>query len=261
MAQTPRQAAVPARPPVSLHASYNMYAAGLEVADVDAGFSTGPWNYQMSLAYHTTGMVGFFFRGHNQSTVRGAWHGLTAAPLRFLAKGVLRGEDRLTEIDYLNGQPAVGELVPPNDREREPVPENLRTNTIDTLSALMQLMHAVDQTGGCDTEVHTYDGRRAVDIKAYTVGEEVLEPTGRSSFAGSALHCDFVGRMQAGFKFDGDRERDARPLHGSAWLAPVSAGGPPMPVRMAFETRWFGNATMYLTGVGPGAELTVARGN
>jgi hypothetical protein len=30
---------------------------------------------------------------------------------------------------------------------------------------------------------------------------------------------------------------------------------------MAFETRWFGDAIMYLTGVGPGSDVKVANGN
>jgi hypothetical protein len=33
-----------------------------------------------------------------------------------------------------------------------------------------------------------------------------------------------------------------------------------LPVRMAFETRWFGDAIMYLTGVGPGFGPQVAAG-
>jgi hypothetical protein len=67
--------------------------------------------------------------------------------------------------------------------------------------------------------------------------------------------------MLAGFKFDDDRARDGKPMHGSAWLAPVVAGSSPLPVRMTFETRWFGDAVMYLTGIGPGTGLKIAGGN
>jgi hypothetical protein len=74
-----------------------------------------------------------------------------------------------------------------------------------------------------------------------------LEPTGRSSFAGRALRCDFVGRQSAGFMLDEDRERLQQPQMGTAWFAAVAPGGPKIPVRMAFRTRWFGEATMYLT--------------
>ena len=89
----------------------------------------------------------------------------------------------------------------------------------------------------------------------------LLEATGRSSFAGPALRCDFTGRMLAGFLLGDDRERDRRPVRGSAWLAPVTSGGPRLPVRMTFETRWFGEATMYLVDVGSGSDTKVARGD
>jgi hypothetical protein len=253
--------AVFAQAPVSLHASYDTYAAGIHVANVEAGFSFGPGTYQMNLAYQTTGMVGFFFRGHQFNHVNGAWHGRQPVPSRFVGEGSWRGTDRLTEIDYQHGEPTIRQLVPPNDAERESVPDALRANTIDSLSALVELIRLVAETGRCETTVHTYDGRRAVEIEAHTVGEERLEPTSRSSFAGKALRCDFSGRLLAGFLFRDNRGRDEKPMHGSAWLAPVAAGGPPLPVRMAFETRWFGDATMYLTGTGPGADVEVARGN
>lgn len=254
------QSAAMAQTPASLHATYETYAAGLEVADVDAGFSIGRWTYQMSLAYHTTGMVGFFYRGHQLATVTGNWHDMNPSPSRFSGAGVWRGEPRLADIEYEQGKPLIRQLQPPNEKEREPVPEALQANSIDTLSALADLMHLVAATGRCELTVHTYDGRRAVEIAAHTVGEETLEPTERSSFSGKALRCDFAGHLLAGFQFGDDHTKESRPLHGSAWLAAVVPGAPPLPVRMTFETRWFGDATMYLTGAGPGANLKIARG-
>jgi hypothetical protein len=221
--------APPMQAPLALHASYETYAAGIHVAEVETGFSFGPWDYQMSLGYHTTGMVGFFFRGHQFDRVNGAWQGRQAIPSAFIGQGEWRGVPRLAEIGYHQGKPVVHQLVA--------------------------------ETGRCETSVHTYDGRRAVEIEAHTVGEEMLEASSRSSFAGKALRCDFSGRMLSGFKFGDDREHDSKPMHGSAWLAPIVAGGSPLPVRMAFETRWFGDAIMYLTAIGPGSALQVARGN
>jgi hypothetical protein len=250
-----------ARTPLALHASYETYAAGLHVAAVESGLSLGPWDYRMSLGYHTTGMVGFFLGGHQFDSVGGFWQSERAQPSRFLGQGTWHGTERLTEIDYRQGQPSIRQLTPPAADEREPVPESLQANTIDTLSALVELIHVVQVTGRCETTARTYDGRRAVEIEAHTVGEEMLAPTDRSSFAGKALRCDFSGRMLAGFKFGDDRSRDSKPMHGSAWLSAVVAGGPPLPVRLAFETRWFGDATMYLTDVGPGSELKLARGD
>jgi hypothetical protein len=50
-------------------------------------------------------------------------------------------------------------------------------------------------------------------------------------------------------------------MHGSAWLAPVVAGGAPMPVRVRFETGWVGDAVTELAGVGGGGDITVAGGH
>lgn len=245
---------------VSLHAQYETYAAGVRVADVQSGFSFGPSSYQISLSYRTTGIVGFFFKGHQLDAVNGSWNKLRPVPSRFLGQGAWKDQDRVAEIEYRQGNPIIRQLIPLNTAEREPVPESLQANSIDTLSALAGLIRTVDSTGRCDTAVRTFDGRRAVEIEAHTVGDEMLPPTSRSVFEGKALRCDFSGRMLAGFKFDDDRGRDAKPMRGSAWMASVVPGGPLLPVRMAFETRWFGDAIMYLTGIGQGAEPGIVRG-
>ena len=253
--------AAAAQAPVSLHANYDTYAAGIEVAKVEAGFDLGPRRYQMNLGYHTTGLLGFFNGVQQFSRVDGTWNGTQAAPSVFIGQGIWRGTDHVAEIDYQRGIPVIRRMIPPTTDEREPVPESLRANTIDSLSALMQLIRSVRETGRCETTVRTFDGRRAVEIEARTIGQEDLQPTNRSNYAGKALRCDFSGRMLAGFLLNGDRARDSRPLHGSAWLAVLTAGGPPLPVRLVFETRWFGDATMYLTGIGAGSDVKIARGN
>jgi hypothetical protein len=206
-------------------------------------------------------MVGFFFSGHQFDHTEGSWRGNQAMPSQYVGQGLWRGKDRLVEIQYLAGTPAIRQLVPPNAGEREPVPDSLQVNTTDSLSALMQLIRTVADSGRCETKARTYDGRRASEIEAHTVGEETLEASSRSSYAGKALHCEFSGRMLAGFLLDDDRARDSKPMHGSAWMAPVVANGPLLPVRMSFQTRWFGDATMYLTAIGPGSDIKVARGN
>jgi hypothetical protein len=226
---------------------YATYAAGLEVMQMRAFFGLGPWNYRINLDYHTTGLVGLFYRGRQVNTVRGTWQDDAAAPLEFFGEGTWRGQSRRTLIAYDHGLPQVRELQPPQESEREPVPEDLQRHTMDTLSALAQLMRRVGHDHSCDTEVRTYDGRRVLDVVARTGGPDSLAPTGRSIFSGATLRCDFEGRELAGFLIGEDDREHRSPLHGSAWLAPLLPGAPPLPVRIAFQTRWFGMATMYLT--------------
>lgn len=239
----------PAQPVPDLQATYEVYALGFPVARVQATFAIGPRHYTMQLAYHTTGLVGLFRRGHQFNEVIGTWVADHPRPEEFEATGAWNGNENLTRIVYRQDEPVVLRLVPPQRDEREPVPRALQLNSVDTLSALALLIRRVQDTGRCDTAVHTYDGRRASEISARTAGEDILPPTDRSVYQGRALHCDFVGQMLAGFKYHEDTPQDRRPLHGTAWLAPLVANAPPLPVRMQFETRWFGDASMYLTHI------------
>jgi hypothetical protein len=163
--------------------AYDTYAAGIEVMQMQAHFGLGPWNYRLDLDYHTTGLVGVFYRGRQTNTVRGTWDDDQAMPAKFFGEGVWRGHERRTLIDYDHGLPQVKELQPPQETEREPVPLELRRHTIDTLSALAQLMRRVEHDHTCETEVRTYDGRRVLDVVAHTGGPERLDPTGRSCSA------------------------------------------------------------------------------
>jgi hypothetical protein len=232
--------------------TYDTYAAGLEVMQMHVFFGIGPWNYRINLNYRTTGLVGFFYRGQQVNSVRGDWRDGRASPLEFFGDGTWRGQQRRTLIDYANGVPDVKTLEPPQNSEREPVPRDMQLHTMDTLSALAQLMRRVELQRSCETTVHTYDGRRVLEIQARNAGTETLTPSHDSEFSGQAVRCDFEGRELAGFLIGQDDPDHRRPLHGTAWLAPVSPESTPLPVRIAFQTRWFGEATMYLTSVDHG---------
>jgi hypothetical protein len=231
--------------------TYDTYATSLEVMQMHVYFGLGPWNYRINVDYHTTGLVGFFYRGQQVNTVRGNWSSGRAEPLEFIGNGMWRGRQRRTLIDYDNGQPDVKVLEPPQESEREPVPRDMQTHTIDTLSALAQLMRNVEVNHDCNTSARTYDGRRVLEIVATDGGREALAPTGRSSFSGPTLRCDFEGRELAGFLIGEDNPDHRKPLHGSAWLATVPPYATPLPVRIEFQTRWFGEARMYLTSIAP----------
>lgn len=251
-------APAPAQEPPELRASYSLYAAGFHVAEMEVAFGVGRRNYEVRVAYHTTGVVSLFHHGHQVNTVVGTWDADRPRPQEFQSVGVWQGEDKVTLMDYLHGQPLVRRLIPSQEAEREPVPLSLQQNSVDSLSALALLMRQAADTGRCEASVRTFDGNRASDITARTVGEEMLPPNSYSIFSGEALHCDFLGRMLAGFLYVDSSAYDRRPLHGSAWLARLVPDAPPIPVKMKFETHWFGEATMYLTQFGEAPPTEIA---
>ncbi len=230
----------------AVQAHYAAYSTGLNVLRLDVEFAVNPRDYRVHVVYRTVGTVGMLIHAEQDTVVEGTFAGDRPAPRRFFSYGHMRGRPRVTQIDYPRGQPEIRTLTPPNEEEREPVAAADQAGTVDSLSAMAQLVRQVNATGRCEGRSRTYDGRRLAELSARTAGQETLEPTGRSSFAGAALRCDFEGRQLAGFRLDADRTAAQHPRRGSAWFAAATPGGPLIPVRMQFETDMIGSVTMYL---------------
>lgn len=228
--------------------TYATYIAGLNMADVDASIALSPQGYRVQIAYRLTGVVGALVHGGGASAVDGRFQADSAVPREFVSTGQFRGRPYVMRMQWRGGQPTVLQLEPPDEDVREPVPAEQQAHTIDTLSAMASLLQKIGATGRCDGGLHTFDGRRLSELQARTVGEESLPETGRSSFKGTALRCDFEGRQLAGFLRDADQAALRRVQHGSAWFARVVPGGPVVPVRITFSAQSFGEATMYLAG-------------
>jgi hypothetical protein len=244
-------AAAAASPPdTALRLDYRATVHGVPLMHMQVALRMTPSRYRLRLTYRTVGVIGFFFRGHQADSVVGVWHGNRPAPLRYVAAGTWHGVRHLMAMDYRGDMPVIREVTPPIRATRAPVPPAMQGGTIDTLSAVAELLRVVATTGGCDASERTFDGRRLSVIAAHDDGRERLVRAARAGFAGPALRCAFTGRMLAGF-LRGKRARDSRPLHGVAWLAPLTPGGLPVPVRLRFQTDWFGNVTMKLIGVQP----------
>ncbi len=235
------------------HTDYQLYVHGLRIGRIEAGLELQAAKYRIEVAFRTFGLAGWLFRGQQLDIAEGRLGGQFPEPLRYSGQGFWRGNPRRILIDYIGGQPIVRDLEPPNDTEREPVPTELQANSVDSLSAMVLLIRRITDTGRCDAAVETFDGRRAVQFTAHTVGETDLEPTTRSSFQGRALRCDFDGKLLAGYRLVDPPEDRGKARHGSAWFASIVPGAPKLPVRVKFETSFFGDVTAYLIGAGPGA--------
>ncbi|MCC6719873.1 MAG: DUF3108 domain-containing protein [Acetobacteraceae bacterium] len=225
--------------------SYTTEVAGMTVMVTEADVEMDARGYRVDIVTRTAGAYGLLFHGETRALAQGRWVGALVAPHRYAVDGAWRGMKRRTLMDYVSGQPSILRLEPPNDAEREPVPAALQRETIDTISAAALLVHRATTTGRCDGATRTFDGRRLFEVHATTVGWEPVP--GAAPAAGPALRCDFAGRVLAGFPIAGDRQAAARPHQGSAWLAAATPGAPLLPVRLRFDMRWLGSATMVLS--------------
>jgi hypothetical protein len=245
----------------TLSAQYTGYSHGLTVLQLAGTLTLTPSSYSARVTFHTAGMAGWVLHSTNDSQAIGFFQGDHVAPILFTGSGRLRGAERLTRIEYKDGNPVVRELMPPVEQERTLVPAADTQHTIDTLSAAALLIHTVGQTGTCDGSVTTFDGRRLAIQTSHTAGHEILPRTGRSSFSGSALRCDFEGHQLAGFVRNEDENDLKKPRHGTAWFADLVPGAPPVPVRVEFYNKLLGQVTLYLTSftASPPAAASAAR--
>jgi hypothetical protein len=236
---------------VGVRATYEAYALGMHVMEIEAAVQFGPDGYRLQLDYHTTGLYGLLVPGHWHAFALGGWLGGNAEPWRFEAVGRWRGEPRHTLIVWQGETPSVRIAEDSaEDNERQPLPPDALSGSLDPLSAMAEVIHRAE-ADDCRDSVHVLDGRRLSAVVAQNIGPAVLAPDEHSAFAGRGLRCDFDGHLLAGFRRDSDPDDAKRPLHGWVLLASPIAGAPPLPLRMSFETRWLGPMAIYLTAVTP----------
>ncbi|MBP0493582.1 DUF3108 domain-containing protein [Pararoseomonas indoligenes] len=241
-------------------ATYTVQAVGMTVMEVNATLDITEAGYTVEFRTRTRGVVAAFSGGTLVTRVEGVWEGDRARPRRYVSEGVWRGENRRTVIEWPGNQPAIRAMVPPNDEERETVPEDARRNTVDNLSAIAQLVRQARRTGNCDGSLRAFDGRRLSETTARSRGREQFAPA-RDEWSGTALRCDFEGRFLAGFRKDEDREAARRPQTGTAWLGEAAPGRPLIPVRIDSVNRWFGTISARLASFGPPGEAQARAGN
>ena len=239
--------------------TYATTVAGLTVMLTEADVEMSGRGYRIDIATRTAGTYGLLIRGETRTLSQGMWAGNTVAPQRYAVSGMWRGAPRQTLMDYVMGQPDILRLEPPNAEEREPVPPALRRETIDTISAAALLVRQATLTDSCDGGARTFDGRRLFEVTSRTAGWEAVGPDSGAVPPGQMLRCEFEGRLLAGFLLDSDREAAARPQRGTAWLARLAPDTPLVPVRLRFEIRWLGAATMSLLSARPDGPPLVRR--
>lgn len=241
--------------PVS--ATYTVHAAGLTLMELQATLDITDRGYSVEFRTRMRGLASAFASGQNLARVEGVWEGDRARPRRYVSEGVWRGEPRRTVVEWPDGSPVIRVMVPPNEEEREPVSEAQQRNTVDSLSALAQLVRQVRRDGTCNGGVRVYDGRRLTEMAARTGGQERFPPA-RDEWFGTALRCNFEGRYMAGYRKGEDVEAARRPQTGTAWLGQPAPGLPVVPVRVEHASRWLGTLTMRLASAGPPGQLRSA---
>jgi len=233
--------------PLSL--GYKIYAGGLHAFSFDAEVALAPAHYEMALDLRTDGWLDWIWSFSIMAQALGSAGPQGLSPQRFRTESLWRDQRRWVEISYdAAGRPTAEVDPPPEEDERDPVPEAERVGTLDPISAALALVDRLMRTQRCGGEVKIFDGRRSFEASAAHLGEQSLTASDIAPYGGAATACRLSVRPSKGFWKNPDYPPE--PQEVTVYLRAVVPDGPPLPVRIEADTR-FGGVRAHLISAEP----------
>lgn len=239
-------------------ATYRVHVGGVAVLDVAATLEIDQRSYRVEVTAQSGGFLGRLFPWRTRSLSEGGVRPDRLVPGRHSQDSVFREKPRNVTLAYDGrGDVTATVLPPPEEDDREPVPDALKRSTYDPLSGVLAMLTAIGRGEACTRSLPVYDGRRRYDMIFEDVGLRPVAASRYSVFAGLARQCRVSYRPVAGYARNPPTnrfwQRDAAPSErppADLWLAPLAPGTPPLPVRLETESD-FGAVIVHLTGVTP----------
>ena len=228
---------------------YEVHAGGLHVFTINLEARLKPDRYALSLALQTDGALGWLIDWTMASAAHGGLAETAPDPAWFRTESNWRGKIRWVELRYGEGAGPLVEAVPPPEEDDRPmVPDALRVDSVDPLSAGAALIYALAGRQRCDSALSVFDGRRLFTARSEDLGPRELPASDLAPFGGAARACALTVEPVTGFWRD--PRYPARTQELTVYLRALSEAGPPLPVRIEAETR-FGAIRAHLVDVSP----------
>ena len=229
---------------------YEVYAGGMKALEVEMEIAFGESRYRTAFDAEIAGPYAWFMDFKLRSKVEGRRDDAAVQPAYFITEAFKKEKlKRRVEIAYLDDGTLDTLVEPePDEEDRDDIPESLRLDTFDPLSAVIMLTEAVALQGKCDSVVPVFDGRRRFDLTAEDLGPAQIDASRYQIFEGEARHCMVKFERVTGFKEGEMGVESSYPDNISVYLAPVEPGLPPVPVRMEMDHK-YGALRAHLTDV------------
>ena len=228
---------------------YEVHAGGLHVFTISLEATLEPESYTVSLGLLTDGALAWLIDWTMVSAAQGRVAASQPVPAWFRTESNWRGTPRWVELRYRAGAgPSVEAVPPPEEDDRPAVPEALRLETVDPLSAAIALIYAMASNDRCDSALTIFDGRRLFEASASDLGPAEAPVSDLAPFGGAAQACQLTVEPVTGFWLD--QRYEARTQDLTVYLRALTPGGPPLPLRVDAETR-FGAVRVHLVDVSP----------
>ena len=248
-----------------LRLEYDIFVGGFRSGHIDLSVRWNGDQYQLFAITSSVGLIDYLvgFRSYAQS--RGTISDDDVRPLSHHVNNLWTGDIRFVRMGYIdperNHEGPVYTVIhpPPVDDDREIVPEVLRRDTIDPLSAALQAAYSAMKRGDrapCRDTIPVFDGRRRYNLHFDDAGAETVEGP---YFTGPARKCLASIERIVGFSSNPFLPRTDDSEGGEIWFADLVPGWPPIPVRFKTDVG-LGNAIVHLMSNYPGTPLLTARG-
>ncbi|MCB9990106.1 MAG: DUF3108 domain-containing protein [Rhodospirillales bacterium] len=249
--------------------TYQVYAGGINAvrATLDVDYESKD-RYSMELFATTQGFLGKIvpwegtFETHGWRMQDG-----TEKPELHKSTAIWQGEEDVKEYTYgKDGSFKKLHVIQEDKNEvREDLEEELVQGTTDVLTAALQAMKSVADSGVCEGTDEVFDGKRRFKMVFRHKADDVLTPTEYNVYEGVAARCEVEvipvsgawHKKPRGWASIQEQGRDKGSLP-TVWLAKIDNNGPAVPVKMRVKTN-YGTLFMHLVGYKNGEKRITAK--
>lgn len=234
---------------------YDVYAGGIHALQSNLNVDTqGKKRYSLALTAKTYGLLGKMAPWHGKFESHG-WQGKKYMPERHQSTAVWRGEEEIKKYSYGKDGSFKSYSIKDDENDGSPrkVDDELTQGTSDALTATLNTMRAIAETGKCEGTTEVFDGKRRFKLIFKEKKQVELEASRWNVYSGPAVECSAEVQPMMGKWHEKPRgwmsiqeqgrERGTMP---TVWFAKMKEGEPAIPVKVRVKTS-YGTLFMHMT--------------
>ncbi|HEY7608244.1 MAG TPA: DUF3108 domain-containing protein [Alphaproteobacteria bacterium] len=233
------EAAEPAGPEKRLEAEYTVTWLGFPVY---SGRLDIVWNgerYRMRFRAEAEGIVRLAAHTDIAWETTGRFAKGAVRPDRFEQSNTFRRKTRRITLAYAGrGPPAVSVVPPESPGKRPPVPEPMKSGTLDPLSAAFAALTLPRDAKGCGYSAQVFEGLRRTDVRLEYGGTERTPVHRVAGLDRRAFVCLMHARRLAGYEEKHFRENPEPLPPATLWVAKHDEAGLWLLAQLRFESQF-----------------------
>ncbi len=232
-----------------VHLIFDVYNKNLHVVVIKASYMLTDNDYTVQASFRFAGLVSLFANLDMTSSIQGHIQNNKVLPMQFKSFGKSKGQKFTTLINFNNPQHVeIKILIPQRESNRDALSQDQMNNSLDMLSAMIELIYRVRANNQCDDQFKILDGSRLFTFKSQSAGRSIIPSTWASPYRGEALFCKAVTQQIGGLKHSRHRALMSRPQPSYIWFKNVDKVGI-LPIRFDFDHPKMGNISIILRKV------------